>query len=108
MTLSTVSLVAADMKVDFSKEVVGKPPVNFEPIVGTWMVVKDGNDKVIMVDGRPWTASKDNPTKMLVESARKLYGTRNEELMDNAKQFAYYPVSVLKSVGNCANGPISV
>ena len=49
-----------------------------------------------MVDGRPWVASKDNPTKLLIESARKLYGTSNEELMDNAKQFAYYPVAVLK------------
>jgi len=34
----------------------------------------------IMVDG-PWVASKDNPTKLLIESARKLYGTSNEELM---------------------------
>ena len=49
-----------------------------------------------MVDGRPWVASKDNPTKLLIESARKLYGTSNEELMDNAKQFAYYPVAVLQ------------
>ena len=45
-------------------------------------------------------ASKDNPTKLLVESARKLYGTSNEELMDNAKQFAYYPVAVLKDSRN--------
>ena len=51
-----------------------------------------------MVDGRPWVASKDNPTKLLIETARKLYGTSNEELMDNAKQFAYYPVAVLKGV----------
>ena len=51
-----------------------------------------------MVDGRPWVASKDNPTKLLIESARKLYGTSNEELMDNAKQFAYYPVALLKGV----------
>ena len=28
-----------------------------------------------MVDGRPWVASKDNPTKLLIQSARKLYGT---------------------------------
>ena len=52
--------------------------------------------------------SKDNPTKLLVESARKLYGTSNEELMDNAKQFAYYPVAVLKSVDNFSNGTISM
>src|SRR5438046_1106745 len=99
---------AADLKVDLSKEQVGKPPTTFEPIVGTWIVAQDGPDKVIMIDGRPWVASKDNPAKLLVQSARKLYGTSNEELMDNAKQFAYFPVAVLKSVSNFANGTISV
>ena len=77
-------------------------------MVGTWVVAQDGPDKVIMVDGRPWVASKDNPTRLLVQSARKLYGTSNEELMDNAKQFAYYPVAVLRSVDNFSNGTISV
>jgi hypothetical protein len=99
---------AAETKVDLSKEQVGKPPVIFEPIVGTWLVAQDGPDKVIALDGRPWVASKDTPTKLLVESARKLYGTSNEELMDNAKQFAYYPVAILKSVSNFSNGSISM
>ena len=103
-----VSLSAADIKVDLKNEQVGKPPMIFEPIVGTWTVGQDGGEKVIMLDGRPWVASKDNPTKLLLQSARKLYGTSNEELMDNAKQFAYYPVAVLKSVDNFSNGTISV
>jgi len=101
-------LIAADLRVDLSKEQVGKPPAIFEPIVGTWIVAQDGPDKVIMVDGRPWVASKDNPTKLLVETARKLYGTTNEELMDNAKQFAYYPVAILHGVDNFSNGTITV
>jgi len=66
------------------------------------------SNSVIMVDGRPWVASKDNPTRLLVQSARKLYGTSNEELMDNAKQFAYYPVAVLRGVDTFANGTITV
>jgi len=102
------ALYAADIKVDLSKEAVGKPPVKFEPIVGTWIVSQDGPDKVIESDGRPWVASKDNPTRLLVQSARKLYGTSNEELMDNAKQFAYYPVAILQGVDNFSNGSISV
>ena len=97
---------AADIKVDLTKEQVGRPPATFEPMVGTWVVAQDGADKVIMVDGRPWVASKDNPTKLLIESARKLYGTSNEELMDNAKQFAYYPVAVLRGVDNFTNGSV--
>jgi hypothetical protein len=106
--LAVAAVRAADIKVDLSKESVGRPPATFEPMVGTWLVAQDGADKVIMIDGRPWVASKDNPTKLLVETARKLYGTSNEELMDNAKQFAYFPVAVLRSVDTFSNGTISV
>jgi hypothetical protein len=106
--LLAAQLFATDLTVNLSKEKPGAPPTTFEPIVGTWLVVKDGNENVIEVDGRPWVASKDNPTKLLVESARKLYGTNNEELMDNAKQFSYYPVALLKGVDNFSNGTISV
>ena len=106
--LMVATVGAAEHKVDLSREKPGSPPSTFEPMVGTWLVAQDGGDKVIMVDGRPWVASKDNPTKLLIESARKLYGTSNEELMDNAKQFAYYPVAVLKGVDDFSNGTISM
>jgi hypothetical protein len=106
--LAAATLNAAETKVDLSKEQVGRPPATFEPMVGTWIVAEDSGEKVIMIDGRPWVASKDNPTKLLIESARKLYGTSNEELMDNAKQFAYFPVAVLRSVANFTDGAISV
>jgi hypothetical protein len=106
-TLLTAA-TAPERKIDLSKEKAGAPPTTFEAMVGTWLVTEDGGQKVIMVDGRPWVASKDNPTKLLVESARKLYGTNNEELMDNAKQFSYYPVAVLKQVDNFGNGAISM
>jgi hypothetical protein len=105
---AAATLAAAGIKVDLAGEKVGQPPKIFEPMVGTWVVAQDGPDKVIMVDGRPWVASKDNPTKLLIQSARKLYGTNNEELMDNAKQFAYYPVAVLTTVKDFSNGTISL
>ena len=82
--------------------------MSFEPMVGTWLVAQDGPDKVVMVDGRPWVASKDNPTRLLLQTARRLYGVTNEELMDNARQFAYYPVAVLKGVDTFSNGQISM
>ena len=31
---------AADVKVDLSKETVGKPPVVFAPMVGTWTIAR--------------------------------------------------------------------
>lgn len=108
LAMLALPLSAADKKIDLGKENVGKPPTVFEPMVGTWVVVEDGKDKVIMVDGRPWVANKDNPTRLLIESARKLYGISNEELMDNAKQFAYYPVAELKGVADFSNGTISM
>jgi len=108
LTLRAADKKPVDMNVDLSKEKVGAAPTVFQPMVGTWLVAQDGSDKVIMVDGRPWVASKDNPTKLLIESARKLYGTTNEELMDNAKQFAYYPVAILQEVDNFTNGTISL
>jgi len=108
MTSLPGRLAAADLKVDLSKEQAGKAPNQFEPMVGTWVITQDGADKVVMIDGRPWVASKDNPTKLLLQTARKLYGTTNEELMDNAKQFAYFPVAVLKGLENFSNGAISV
>jgi hypothetical protein len=101
-------LIAAEIKVDLKKETVGKAPKTFEAMVGTWVVAEDAGEKVIMVDGRPWTASKDSPTKLLIQSARKLYGTNNEELMDNAKQFAYFPVAVMKDSPEFSNGTITV
>ena len=108
LVVSVVAITSAQMTVDLSKETVGRPPVAFEPMVGTWVIAQDGADKVVMVDGRPWVASKDNPTRLLIESARKLYGTSNEELMDNAKQFAYYPVALLKGVDAFSNGTLRV
>jgi len=106
--LGIALLHAADIRVDLSKEQVGRAPVTFEPMVGTWIVAEDGKEKVIMVDGRPWVSSKNNPTQLMIQSARKLYGTTNEELMDNAKQFTYYPVAVLKNVDNFSDGTISL
>ena len=108
VVLAIVSLSAADLKVDLSKEQIGKEPKTFQPIVGTWIVTKDGQDTVIMVDGQPWVARQDNPTKLLLESARKFYGASNEEFMDNVKQFAYFPIAVLNGIEDFTNGTISL
>ena len=108
IVLALAVSAAAAQKVDLANERVGGAPAAFEPIVGTWVMTQDGPDKVVMVDGRPWVASKDNPTRLLVQSARRLYGTSNEELMDNAKQFAYYPIALLRSMPDFSTGTISM
>ena len=55
---------AGDQKIDLSKERTGQPPTVFEPMVGTWIVTRTAKKKSIMVDGRPWVASKDNPDQI--------------------------------------------
>src|SRR6186997_2662393 len=105
---SAAALVAQQSRVDLSKETVGKPPATFEPMMGSWIVAQDGADKVIKVDGAAYKLSQDNPTRLLLENARKFYGTSNEELMDNAKQFAVFPIAVLRSVDSFSNGTISL
>jgi hypothetical protein len=106
--MALVALRAQDLTVDLSKETVGKPPVAFEPQMGTWIVVQDGPDKVIKVDGVAFKASLDTPTRLVLDNARKLYGTTNEELMDTAKQFTTFPVAVMKNSPTFSNGTITV
>ncbi len=102
------SVSGAEIKVDLSKETVGKPPKAFQAMVGTWVVAQDGPDKVIKIDGAIWKAAQTNEARMLIENARRLYGTSNEELMDNAKQFATFPVAVLNGLDSFTNGTISM
>jgi hypothetical protein len=106
--LWTPRLCAAELKVDLGNERVGQPPTTFQPIVGTWRVVQDGTDKVIVVDGQPWKANQNNRTLLLAERARTFYSASQEDFIDNVKQFAYYPIATLNGVENFSNGTISL
>jgi hypothetical protein len=102
------TLHAQTTKVDLSKEVVGKPPQTFEPEMGLWVIAQDGPDKVIKVDGAAYKQTLSTPERLLLDNARKLYGTSNEDLMDNAKQFTVFPIAVLRNSPTLSNGTISV
>jgi len=106
--LATMVARAQGVQVDLSKEVVGNTPVVFEPMMGTWVVAQDGPDKVIKVDGAAYKAAQTGAGRALLENARKFYGTSNEELMDNAKQFAVFPIAVLKTVDSFSDGKVSM
>jgi hypothetical protein len=106
--LSAARLCAAELKVSLSNERVGQPPSTFQPIVGTWRVVQDGADKIIMVDGQPWKSNQNNRTLLLAERARSFYNASQEDFIDNVKQFAYYPIATLNGVDNFSNGTISL
>src|SRR5262249_56459043 len=42
------------LKIDFSEETVGAEPKSFVSVVGVWRIENDGNNKVLVVDGRQW------------------------------------------------------
>lgn len=90
----------------FTKDVVGKEPGQFLPMVGNWVVTKDAGKNVLMVDGRIW--KKGQPAGGLADKARAIYGAEHEEFIDNVKAFAYFPIAVNKAVPNFTNGTISV
>lgn len=96
----------ATRRVSFDKETVGREPATFAPMVGSWVISREANKKVLFIDGRVW--KRGQPAGGLADKARELYGARNEEFIESVKAFAYYPIAVYKGLDNFENGEISV
>ena len=94
------------VKIDVAQEKTGAEPKAFLPMVGNWVVVKDGAKNVVMVDGRQW--KRGDPSGGLADKARAIYGSRHEEFIDNVKAFAYFPIAVAQGVDDFKNGEISM
>jgi hypothetical protein len=94
------------IKIDFSDETVGAEPKSFLSVVGVWRVENDGNNKVLVVDGRQW---KEGQTAAgVADKARALYGDRYAEFLDRVQAYAYFPYAVVKEVSDFRGGEISV
>jgi hypothetical protein len=108
-TLAALALSAKAMeplKVDFSDETVGSEPKSFLSVVGVWRIESDGNNKVLVVDGRQW--KEGQASAGLADKARALYGDRYAEFLDRVQAYAYFPYVVAKDVNDFRNGEISV
>src|SRR6266404_22368 len=92
--------------VDLSKERAGRESTKFLSVVGNWSIVQDDGKQVLAVDGRQWL--RGQPSGGLAEKARAIYGSRNEEFIDNVKAFAYFPYAVAKEVDDFHDGDISI
>jgi hypothetical protein len=104
--LLSYSIAEQAVKVDFSDETVGAEPKSFVSVVGVWRIEADGNNKVLVVDGRQW---KEGQTAAgIADKARALYGDRYAEFLDRVQAYAYFPYAVAKDVGDFRNGEISV
>jgi hypothetical protein len=94
------------VKVDVTKEKAGSEPTHFVPIVGNWIVTKDADKNVLMVDGREW--KRGNPAAGLADKARAIYGAKHEDFIDNVKAFAYFPYAIAQGVDDFKEGEISM
>jgi hypothetical protein len=95
-----------EMVDDFSAETVGAEPASFVPAVGNWLIGNDGNNKVLVVDGRKW--SEGQAAAGLADKARAIYGERYAEFLDNVKAYAYFPFAVFKELQDFKEGEISL
>jgi len=91
---------------DFSGETVGAPPKTFAAAVGNWVIGKDGENTILVVDGRKW--KQGVASAGLADKARALYGNRYAEFLDNVTAYAYFPFAVAGKVENFTNGKIKV
>ncbi|MHB1376478.1 MAG: LamG domain-containing protein [Candidatus Humimicrobiaceae bacterium] len=92
--------------IDFSNETVGAVPTSFLPAVGNWVIGIDGNNKVLVVDGSKWKSGEASSS--LAEQARKLYGDKYGEFLDNVTAYAYFPFAVASNIEDFSNGEISL
>jgi hypothetical protein len=114
MALASVGLAALllsahaaqSLKIDFSDENVGAEPKSFLGVVGVWRIEADGENKVLVVDGRQW---KEGQTSAgIADKARALYGDRYAEFLDRVQAYAYFPYTVAKDVTDFRDGEIAV
>jgi hypothetical protein len=106
VTAPVVAQTSGAKAVSFTSETVGREPKTFAPVVGSWVVSKEGDKKVLFIDGRVW--KRGQPAGGLADKARELYGARNEEFIESVKAFAYFPIAVYKGLDDFQNGEISV
>jgi hypothetical protein len=106
--LASLLLAAAaqPLKINFSNESVGAEPKSFLGVVGVWRIEAEGDNKVLVVDGRQW--KEGQASAGLADKARALYGERYAEFLDRVQAYAYFPYAIAKDVDDFRNGEISV
>jgi len=81
-----------ETRIDFASDADGQPSASFESVVGDWYVGEVEGAKGLWVDGSRWR--QGTPSASLADQARKLYGERYAEFLDNVKAFAFFPLAV--------------
>lgn len=95
-----------EIKIDFQGETVGAQPKSFVPIVGNFTIGVEGDNKVLVIDGRNW--KQGQTAAGVADRAKTLYGDRYGEFLDNVKAFAYFPYAVATGVDDFRQGEITL
>jgi hypothetical protein len=96
----------SEIKFDFRDETVGAQPKSFVPIVGNFTIGAEGDNKVLVIDGRNW--KQGQAAAGVADRAKTLYGDRYSEFLDNVKAFAYFPYAVAAGVEDFRQGEITL
>lgn len=87
-----VPVAPKETRIDFTADADGQPATSFESVVGDWYVGEAEGAKGLWVDGSRWR--QGTPSASLADQARRLYGDRYAEFLDNVKAFAFFPLAV--------------
>ena len=98
--------LAASSVQSFDTETVGAEPKSFTAAVGNWVIVDDGGNKALSVNGSQW--ARGQTSAGLADKARALYGERYAEFLDNVQSYAYFPIAVMNEVADFRNGAITL
>lgn len=97
---------AAPVSQGFDGETIGAEPRSFAAAVGNWIVVNDGGNKRLSVNGSKWASGQTSAG--LADKARALYGERYAEFLDNVRSYAYFPIAVANAPADFREGTITV
>ena len=98
--------LAASSVQSFDAETVGAEPKSFTAAVGNWVIVDNGGNKALSVNGSQWAPGQTSAG--LADKARALYGERYAEFLDNVQSYAYFPIAVMNEVADFRNGAITL
>ena len=102
----SVTAAAAPLVQGFDADTAGAESRAFSAAVGNWVVVEEGGNKRLSVNGSKWASGQASAG--LADKARALYGERYAEFLDNVKAYAYYPIAVVNDVPDFREGTITV
>lgn len=102
----TAPALAASAVQSFDTETVGAEPKSFTAAVGNWVIVDNGGNKALSVNGSQW--ARGQTSAGLADKARALYGERYAEFLDNVQSYAYFPIAVMNEVADFRNGAITL